>query len=120
MLAFCNGGGLRATGSAVRRGKGDVMSFIQIIEYETERPDEVAALDQEFEDAGLPSRISHLHVAKDRDNPNGYVTIVEFPSYDEAMANSKTPEVQEFAARMAELCTGPPRFVNLDVLHEMP
>jgi hypothetical protein len=96
------------------------MSFIQIIEYETERPDEVAKLDKEFEDRGLPARIRHLHVTKNRENPNGYVTIVEFPSYDEAMANSKSPEVQEFSARMAELCTGPPRFVNLDVLRELP
>jgi hypothetical protein len=96
------------------------MSFIQIIEYETERPDEIMALDREFESAGLPTRINHMQLTKDRENPNGYVTIVEFPSYEEAMANSKTPETQEFAARMTELCTGPPRFVNLDVLRELP
>jgi quinol monooxygenase YgiN len=96
------------------------MSFIQIIEYETERPDEIMALDREFEEAGMPTRISHMHLTKDRENPNGYVTIVEFPSYEEAMANSKSPETQQFAARMTELCTGPPRFVNLDVLRELP
>jgi hypothetical protein len=94
------------------------MSFIQIIEYETDRPDEVAALDKEFEDADTPTRLTHMHLGKDRDRPNGYVAIVEFPSYDEAMANSKAPETQQYAARMTELCTGPPRFVNLDVVHE--
>jgi hypothetical protein len=44
---------------------------------------------------------------------------VEFPSYEEAMANSELPETAEFAARLMELCDGPPTFRNLDVLREM-
>jgi hypothetical protein len=32
------------------------------------------------------------------------------------MENSTSPETQEFAAKMAELCDGPARFYNLDVL----
>jgi hypothetical protein len=60
-----------------------------------------------------------MAATKNLDKPNGYVTIVEFPSYDEAMENSKSPDTQQFAARMAELCTGPPRFVNLDVMRDV-
>jgi hypothetical protein len=31
-------------------------------------------------------------MASDRDRPNRYVTIVEFPSYEAAMENSRRPE----------------------------
>ena len=44
--------------------------------------------------------------------------IVEFPSYDEAMANSNLPQTSEFAAKLASLCDGPPTFRNLDVTRE--
>ena len=47
-----------------------------------------------------------------------YVVVVEFPSYDEAMANSNLPETGELAAKLASLCDGPPTFRNLDVLRE--
>ena len=57
--------------------------------------------------------------ARDRDRANAYVQIVEFPSYEEAMANSELPETVEVAARLAELCDGPPTFRNLDVARDM-
>lgn len=31
------------------------------------------------------------------------------------MANSNAPATQKFAARLAELCDGPPTFLNVDV-----
>jgi hypothetical protein len=31
------------------------------------------------------------------------------------MENSNRPEVGEYAARLAKLCDGPPKFYNLDV-----
>ena len=95
------------------------MSFIQIIEYETERPDDIAALAAEVE-ASSKQRYTSMRTTKDRDKPNGYVTIVEFPSYEVAMENSKAPETQEFAAKMMELASGPPRFSNLEVLRALP
>jgi hypothetical protein len=51
----------------------------------------------------------------DRDRPNTYVQIVEFPSYQKAMTNSGLPETGEFAENPARLCDGPPAFRNLDV-----
>ena len=51
----------------------------------------------------------------DRERPDVYVQIVEFPTYEDAMANSGLPETESFAARVAELCDGPLRFRNLVV-----
>ena len=95
------------------------MPFIQIIEYKTTRLDELnAALDGWLE-ATKGKRSSTRGVqTKDRDASNTYVQIVEFPSYDDAMANSNLPETSEFAAKLASLCDGPPTFRNLDVVRE--
>ncbi len=92
------------------------MSFIQIIEYETDRPDEIRRLG-EAQLGRMPSTQSgfRLSMASDRDNPNRYLTIVEFPSYEEAMANSRRPETNEYATQMAALCTKGPEYRNLDV-----
>jgi hypothetical protein len=48
------------------------------------------------------------------------VTIVEFPSYEEAMANSARPETDQMAKQLAALCTSGPNFHNLDVVLSMP
>ncbi len=96
------------------------MSFIQIIEYETDHPDEIAALGAQMEASDNPRLFTSLRITRDRDTSNGYVTIVEFPSYEVAMENSKAPETQAFAAKMMELATGPPRFHNLDVIRALP
>jgi hypothetical protein len=97
------------------------MGFIQIIEYETDRPDEIMALGQANLDAqeGTPP-FTRLTVTQDRDNPNRYLTIVEFASYEAAMANSDDPATSEFAARMSELCTSGPDYHNLDVRLSVP
>jgi hypothetical protein len=52
---------------------------------------------------------------QDRERPNTYLQIVEFPSYEDAMANSDLPETAAFAQRLGELCDGPMSFRNLDV-----
>ena len=41
--------------------------------------------------------------------------IVEFPSYEDAMANSELPETAAFAEKLRKLCASPMRFPNLDV-----
>jgi quinol monooxygenase YgiN len=96
------------------------MSFIQIIEFTTSRIDEVNARLDQVLDATQGKRTATRGVqTQDRDRENTYVQIVEFPSYEAAMTNSDLPETTEFAARMAELCDGPPTFRNLDVTREM-
>ncbi len=95
------------------------MGFVQIVQFRTSRRDELDALVGEFRrerSASGDSGLVRVLACKDRDQPNQYVTVAEFASYEEAMANSNAPETQAFAARMAELCDGPPTFLNLDVL----
>jgi quinol monooxygenase YgiN len=95
------------------------MPFIQIIEYKTSRIDELnAALDAWLEATKGKRGATRGVQTKDRDATNTYVQIVEFPSYEEAMANSNLPETSEFAAKLASLCDGPPSFRNLEVMRE--
>ena len=95
------------------------MPFIQIIEYKTSRIDELNAALDDWLAATKGKRAATRGVqTKDRDATNTYVQIVEFPSYEEAMANSNLPETSEIATQMAELCDGPPTFRNLDVTFE--
>ena len=83
------------------------MPFIQIIEYRTGRIDELnAALDAWLEKTKGKRAATRGTQTRDRDAANTYVQIVEFPSYEEAMANSKLPETSEFAAQLAALCDG--------------
>jgi hypothetical protein len=96
------------------------MSFIQIIELTTSRAGELDALLDEWlkRTQGKRTATRGVH-ARDRDRANVYVQIVEFPSYEEAMANSELPETAQVAARLAELCDGPPTFRNLEVVRDM-
>ena len=95
------------------------MPFIQIIEYKTSKIDELNAALDGWLAATKGRRAATRGVqTQDRDATNTYVQIVEFPSYEDAMANSNLPETSEFAAKLASLCDGPPTFRNLDVLRE--
>ena len=95
------------------------MKFVQIIEYSTSKPDDVKAVVDEFL-AATEGRRAHARgmTTKDRDRPNVYYQIVEFPSYEDAMKNSESPETQQMSQKMMGLCDGPPTFRNLDVTFE--
>ena len=93
--------------------------FVQIIEY-TASEENRAAMDKltdEWLAATEGRRTAGRAVScKDRDRPNTYVDIIEFPSYEEAMKNNELPETDEFAKKASELGDGPPTFRNLDVM----
>jgi quinol monooxygenase YgiN len=92
--------------------------FIQIVEFSTTRIDEVEVVAEQFRvgrAASGDTLATKATVTADREQPGRYFSIVEFDSYEAAMANSERPDTAEFAAKMAELCDGPPRFHNLDV-----
>jgi hypothetical protein len=95
------------------------MSFVQIIEFRTSRLGEFdAALEVWIaKSQGWRAPTRSLRT-RDRDRPDTFVQIVEFPSYEAAMENSSRPETAEFAERLVVLCDGPPTFRNLDVLHD--
>ena len=92
------------------------MGFVQITEIETSRPDEVEALvsDWRAKTEGV-RKAQRGTFTKDRDRSDTYVQIVEFPSYEDAMANSELPETASFAEKLRGLCDGPLLFRNLDV-----
>jgi hypothetical protein len=92
------------------------MAFVQIIEIETTRPDEVEALVSEWRAKTEGTRKAQRGTfTKDRDRPDTYVQIVEFPSYEDAMANSQLAETASFAEKLGTLCDGRLLFRNLDV-----
>jgi quinol monooxygenase YgiN len=97
------------------------MSFIQLIDYETDRATEIDAAMRESL-ANMPSDpgFIRLEQTRDHDNPRHYVTIVEFPSYEMAMANSNRPETDQMARELASMCTRGPEYRNLDVELQMP
>ncbi len=90
--------------------------FVQIVEFTTSRIDEIQTYVNErrpeLQTSGTARRIT---LTADRDRPHHYLSIIEFDSYESAMENSNRPETSEFAAAMAKLCDGPPKFYNLDV-----
>jgi len=93
------------------------MGFVQIIEYTSSRQDEVDAAVDEFLAATEGKRTSTRAMrCADRDKPNTYLSLVEFPSHEDAMRNSELPGTAALAEKMAKLCDGPPIFRNLDVL----
>lgn len=92
------------------------MAFVQIIEVTTSRIGDVESLMDEWVKRTEGKRKTQRSVlTEDRDRPNTFVQMVEFPSYEAAMANSSLPETGEFAEKLAKLCDGPPAFRNLDV-----
>lgn len=96
------------------------MKFVQIIEFKTGRIDEFNAILDEWLEKSEGGRPAGRAVqVRDRDSENTYMNIVEFPSYEVAMENSEKPETGELAARLNELCDGPPIFRNVDVVREM-
>lgn len=95
------------------------MKFVQIIDYKTERFDGVNQLmDKWVEQTKGKRTATHNIIGKDRSEANHYVEIVEFPSYEEAMKNSKLPETDQTFREMVALCDGMPSFTDLDVVRE--
>jgi hypothetical protein len=93
------------------------MTFVQIIEMTTTKAAEIEELLDGWMAAtdGRRSASSSLP-AEDRERPDTYVQVVEFPSYEEAMANSALPEITAFAEKLSALCSSVPTFRNLDVV----
>ncbi|HVT42567.1 MAG TPA: hypothetical protein VHD39_06240 [Acidimicrobiales bacterium] len=92
------------------------MSFIQLIEFQTDNIEEFDAAVDEWLDASEGWRTATRSVrTQDRDRTDTYVQMVEFPSYTAAMENSNRPETARLADRLAALCSAPPVFRNLDV-----
>jgi hypothetical protein len=93
--------------------------FVQLLEYTTEHADEVARLVTQWLDATEGRRrVQRASICRDARNPHRYIHVVEFTSRDDAVANGALVETEQFAHRLAELCTGIVRYTDLDVLDQ--
>ena len=93
------------------------MTFVQVIEITTTKVAEVEELMSDWVAATQGHRSAQRSLlTKDRDRADTYVQVVEFPSYEEAMANSALPETAAFAERLSALCISGPTFRDLDVV----
>ncbi|WP_030274297.1 ester cyclase [Streptomyces sp. NRRL B-24484] len=95
------------------------MTFVQIVECRTERPDELNQLmDTWIEQTQGKRTATHTMVGSDREDGRHIVEIVEFPSYEAAMRNSGLPETDRIFREMVALCQEPPTFTNLDLVRD--
>ena len=94
-------------------GRGDIgMDFVQILEFKTSKFDEIEIVArQEYrakrEAAGAPVPVEVLQ-CKDRDQPNTYVSVVRFSSYEAAMESSTTPTPPQWPPASPPSVTAPP------------
>ena len=96
------------------------MAFIQIIELNSSRADEMQAVAEKWEKATQGKRTARRRVlCQDRNDANRYFNIVFFDSYESAMENSNLPETQQLSSELAGLMDKPPTFYDLDVVDDM-
>ena len=95
------------------------MAFLQIIDGRTDKIDEIMKLDDEWMAATEGKRtLTKSIVARDRNDPDHFIVLAFFDSYDEAMKNSNLPETSNFAEQQSKLMTAPPSFLDLDIIDE--
>ncbi len=91
-------------------------AFVQLIEFDTDRIAEWDAIVGRWAEAiGAQHTVRWAVLGSDRDRPGRHVAVVSFGSYAEAMANSGHPATEAFGKELQSICTGEPRFRNLDV-----
>jgi hypothetical protein len=91
-------------------------AFVQLIEFDTDQPDECDAIASRWADAIGSDRTTRWSlIGADRDRPGHYVAMVEFPDYEQAMKNSAHPATDKFMSEMMAICSTTPQFRNLDI-----
>ena|SRR5215469_4127939 len=95
------------------------MAFVQVIEFHTQDPDSVQEINAQWEQATAGKRTARRQiVTRDRNEPDRYLAMVFFDSYESAMENSRLPETEAFAAQYGAVVDGQPHFHDLDVLSD--
>ena len=93
------------------------MSFIQIIDFHTTDLESIKKSHEKWLAATEGKRtIRRDIVARDRNDPNHYVVLAFFDSYESAMENSALPETQASAEEFAAAATGGMSFLDLDIV----
>jgi hypothetical protein len=103
-------------GGSTTSGPSAAGAFLQLIEYRTDRPQEMQQIVARWLHAIGADRTARWYLTTaDRDEPGRHVQIVEFPSHSAAMANSDHPATATFARELRAICRGEIVFRNLDV-----
>jgi len=103
-----------------RRGwtsTGATMRFFQSIEFQGTKEQFEALMQRYLDLMGGESKARRATLLADRDRPGTLIQLVEFDSYDDAMANSEHPMTQKWATE-AQSLFGQATFRNLDVAGE--
>jgi Protein of unknown function (DUF1059) len=96
-------------------------AFVQLFEFTTGRIEEWDGIQDRFADGIGPARTTRWSIlAADRDAAGRYVGIVEFPGYEQAMANSGHPATAQFLSELTKICEAEPTFRNLTVRRARP
>jgi hypothetical protein len=108
--------GLRAAMTEASQVDVERGSFVQLIEFRTQRIEDFENLERQWvEGIGKDRTARWSVIGADRTEPHSYVQMVGFPDYDSAMANSKHPQTNRIAGTLRELCEGEARYRDLDV-----
>jgi hypothetical protein len=95
------------------------MPFVQIIQVQTSKADEIRAAADEYDKATEgKSTVRSSVVCQDRNEPGRHFIIAFFDSYEDAMKNSALPETDALAKKTMALSDSPPVFYDLDVIEE--
>ena len=95
------------------------MSFVQIIDMRTKNVDEIQNLEREWEKATEGKRtLRRSIIGRDRNDPDHYLVLAFFDSYESAMTNSNLPETTEFGQKQGALVDGPLQFIDLDIIDD--
>jgi len=95
------------------------MSFVQIMQFQTSKIDDIRTAVNEWERATEGKRtVGRSFLCEDRENPGHYSVVVVFGSYEDAMKNSALPETDALSKKVTGLSNGPLKFSNLDVIDE--
>lgn len=95
------------------------MAFVQIIDFQTTKIDEMRRVADQWEKATEGKRTAVWRIlCQDRDEPGHCLSIVFFESYNSAMRNSSLPEMDKFSREMYSLVDGAAAFHNMDVVQD--
>jgi hypothetical protein len=90
--------------------------FVQIIEFTTADIDAVRQVDEEWMKATEGKRTARRQiVTRDRNQPDRYLALIFFDSYESAMENSNLEETRHFAGSY-QAATNNTTFHDLDVI----
>ncbi|HEX6930607.1 MAG TPA: hypothetical protein VF162_00580 [Streptosporangiaceae bacterium] len=97
------------------------MAFVQLIDFKASDIDALRNAGDEWERATEGKRTAGRRlIGRDRNDPDRYVMMVFFDSYESAMVNSDLPETQAIAKEFAELTDTPPAFRDIDIVEDRP